>query len=358
MKSCCIQTGERFFASQYPFEGPMEQDELATHVLNLCKKWGPITRLVKDQFYIRSTSSPRLGVDAKTGTFRCSAKCNGGLTPYIVIGSRLFYFIWRINMTSATAWSGTTASGSDRVELILDSNWPRPEHVAQVRTAFEMYFGADALLDTKGLAELNRQIQTLIFEPALISEYVVDLAELFVLHHEIQHQAPIAQFAGEPAGVTVHLPATLSLSSRRADWWRAEMMHDANSLWALLLSTTALFHDTFRMPTEEARAQAASIVCTGADAALDSLQRLEELRYGIVDVTRAATMREFTHHPPARFRRDALSLTSYFLVTGKSVESLWRKDFPDSWLFVANNVAGHMKVRDELIGAYLTSAEQ
>ncbi|MCK5291253.1 MAG: hypothetical protein KAR39_04445 [Thermoplasmata archaeon] len=351
MKSCCVQAGERFFASNYPWAMPIEQESLTAHLLNLCKKWGKITSPFAENFYVRSTSSLQLGVDAKTGSLKCDA-C-GDIFDFIFIGNRLFFFIWRINWICATYWDTQDESEGNQLSFVSGSfDWPRNEHLEQVRTAFDMYFGDDPFLGPEGLTELNRQISELILAPAIIHDYIIDFAELFVLFHEIQHQIPMSQMGPKPSGVSVQLPNNLGCSSRRANWWIAELTHDANSLYLLLLSAVSVFLDKFGMTPNDAKTQAASLVCTGADAALHTLQSLEELRYGKIDLEAAATSSEFVRHPPSDFRRNALSLASYSLVTGKSTASLLRREFTDSWKTVAQNVASHMQVRDRLFRGY------
>lgn len=356
MKSCCIEAGEAFFKANYPFAFSAENDALAAYLLQLRKQWGPITSFGLDQFYIRSTSSSRLGVDAKTGNLRCLGECGGSVVPYIFIGARLFSFIWRINMICGTAWASGEASKLGLLNLTPATDWPRKEHIEQVKIAFDMYFGDNPFLSTQGLAEFNQQIFGSAFESALLHTYIVDLAELFVLFHEIQHQVPISQLGPKPMGVTVRLPSDIEISDRRARWWVTELTHDANSLWLLLLSATAALHDRLQTSLDDARTQAASLVCTGADAALATLQCIEELRYGKVNLNVAATMKEFTRHPPTQFRRDMLAQASYTLITGKDISSLYRREFTESWRIVAQNVASHMKIRERLLAKYLNES--
>jgi hypothetical protein len=351
MKNCCLESGHRYFESNYPLSASVKEDVLAAYLINLCKKWGKITNLFADNIYIRSTSSLALGVDAKTGTIHCDV-C-GGTLDYIFIGARLAYFIWRINMTCASYWDTANKAGEQRLTLEGGSaNWPREEQLEQLRIALEMYFGESAFLGVEGLAELNQQILKLPDAPAAIHSYIVDFAELFILFHEIQHQVPVSRLGPTPIGIHVQLPSDLEITPKRADWWTTELTADSNSLFLLLLSATSVFNEQFKMTLEDAKTQAASLVCTGADSALHTLQFLEEQRYGKVNLDAAATNNIFVRHPPSAFRRNMLSLSSFSLVTGKNADALYRREFTESWLVVAQNVASHMQVTDLLWGKY------
>lgn len=354
MKTCCEQTAAKFFAANYPLERSIDQDGLRGYLFDLCQKWGKITYVicegVKQDFYVRSTSSRLLGVNAQTGFLKCDG-C-GNAVPFIFLGRRLYYFIWRINMVCATYFTTQGKPEAGSISFSGSPNWPGEDQLEQVRIAFEMYFGDDPFLSTQGLAELNQQIFQVGVAPAVAYLYVVDFAELFVLFHEIQHEVPLSHLGPKPIGVSVMLPRDLKIQSERADCWIAELNHDANSLYLLLLSAGSVFLEKFGMPLDDAKMQAASLVCAGADAALHTLQKLEEEIYGDVDVNSAATHNAFDRHPPAGFRRNVLSQESFSLVTGKNIDSLYKKEFTKSWETVAQNVASHSLVRDRLFNAY------
>src|SRR5215471_17721113 len=351
MKSCCVERGHNYFASLYPLAGSVQEDFLAHHLIDLCKKWGKITSRVVDDIYLRSASSLRLGVNAKTGAIRCNV-C-GGRLDYIFIGSRLISFIWRLNMICATYWDVFQKSDSNKmVGMTGSTQWPREEQLEQVRIALEMYFGDAPLLGTEGLEDFNKQMAGLALGPAAVHTCVVDFAELFVLFHEIQHHIPLATLGPKPIGLSVQLPPDLKISPKRGNWWITELNNDSNSMYLLLLSAASVFVEKCGMTTSEAKTQSASLVCAGADAALQTLQTLEELRYGKVTAEAAATSADFVRHPPSAMRRNALSLGSYSLVTGKPSDSLLGRELTDEWKMVARNVASHMKVQDYLFAAY------
>jgi hypothetical protein len=154
VKECCFETGEVYFAAQYPLMGTIDEDEYAGYLIDLCKKWGELTNRAAESFYIRTTSSLALGVDAKTGTLKCDSCTDDSYIDYIFIGRRLLYFIWRLGMICATYWGGKQAEESGNMMISIPDmlDWPRPEHLEQVHIAFDMYFGDDPYLGTEGLS--------------------------------------------------------------------------------------------------------------------------------------------------------------------------------------------------------------
>lgn len=211
-----------------------------------------------------------------------------------------------------------------------------------------MYFGKDAFLDTTGLDELNRQIFDLPKSAATVYTYLVDFAELFVLFHELQHHL---QFSDSPS-LAAHLQQELPLSEKRAKRWSEELNPDADSLKMLIVSASSVLHERDGLAQDAAKIQAGALVGAGADAALHTIQFLEELKVGIIDTPTAVTHAGFVRHPHARYRRNALSIAAFFLLTGKSYESLLRGDVPSSWRIVAQSVASTMKVHDMLFDRY------
>lgn len=353
MKECCIKSGENFFKTRYPLEGTIEQDHFMLYLKNLCKKWGDITDFAinTENFYIRTASSPEFGLSAETGTLKCET-CSQPI-EYIFLGSRLYYFIWRINMVCATYWEELEADkNNDTKSLFGSGNWPNQGHMDQLQVAIDKYFGKESFLDTKGLLDLNKKIFESAPNSLILHFYIVDFAELFVLFHELQHIIPIQQSGIEKLGLKVTLPDNLDITQKRAKYWTTELNCDINSLYLLFLSVSDLFSKNFGLTLAEAKEQAASLVCTGADSALHSIQVLEELRYGKVEIKDAVYSNEFIHHPPAEYRRTIMSQASYMLVTGKEIGSLYRNEITESWSFVADNVRSHMKVFDMLLNKY------
>jgi len=346
MNACCRKVADEYFYSTYPLESFYAGDPLLRHLLTVAKRWGSLLSSSADEFYIRSTSSPDLGIDAETGMLNCPS-C-GTANRAVIIGARLFYFVWRIGMICATFWD-TTKKESDRSFLGQKSpDWPREEHLEQLHIAVQMYFGTDVFLDTKGLEELNEQIFDLPKSAGTVYLAIVDFAELFVLFHELQHHL---QFS-ESSPLAADLQEGLSLSEKRAQRWSAELTHDADSLKMLLISAISVLRERDGLPLEAAKIQAGVFVAAGADAALHTLQLLEELKVGIVDTPTATTHAAFVRHPPSSYRRNALSTVAYSLLTGKSYESLLQGDVPSSWRTVAQSVASTMRVRDTLFEHY------
>lgn len=353
MNRCCVNSGEKFFLNNYPFEKSIEQDDLLIYLKELCVKWGEITNFAinTNNFYIRTSSSPLLGIDAKTGILKCET-CSKAFN-YIFLGSRLYYFIWRMEMVCLTYWDRIDNFESGKIKEIYGSgNWPQKDQIDQLQIAIDMYFSNDSFLDTIGLSELNKKIFETINHSLVLHLYIIDLAELFVLFHELQHIIPISQFGIKGQGLHIKLPDNLDITTKRARNWTTEINCDANSLYLLYLSVFNVFNKKFNLSINDAKTQAASIVCSGADAAIQTLQTLEELRIGKVDLKDAVYRNEFVKHPPSEFRRTALSYASYSLVTGKSVDALFRKEFTASWKIVAQNVASHMKVYNTLLEKY------
>ena len=228
--------------------------------------------------------------------------------------------------------------------------WPREEHLERLEIAVQMYFGKGALLDTKGLDELNRQILDLPKSTATVYTYIVDFAELFVLFHELQHHL---QFS-DSSSLAADLQQDLPLSEKRAKKWGAELTPDADSLKMLIVSASSVLHERNGLTQEAAKIQAGALVCAGADAALHSIQFLEELKFGVVETSAAVNHVAFVRHPPASYRRNALSNTAFFLLTGKPMTALFAGDTPSNWRTVAQSVASTMKVHDMLFARYKT----
>lgn len=251
-------------------------------------------------------------------------------------------------MICATFWD-TTERGVDRSFLGRKSpDWPQEEHLEQLHIAVQMYFGTGAFLGTQGLEELNRQIFDLPKSAATVYFAIVDFAELFVLFHELQHHL---QFSNS-SPIAADLQEGLPISEKRAKRWSAELTHDADSLRMLIVSASSVLHESNGLSEEAAKIQAGALVCAGADAALHTLQLLEELKVGVVDAPAAATSGAFVRHPPSSYRRNVLSNAGFSLLTGKSYESLLQGDVPDTWRTVAQSVAGTMRVRDMLFEHY------
>ena len=102
----CRESAENYFHSQYFGSGHQNEDALAQHLMSLCQTWGPeVLQPIVDAFYISTTTTASLGVDAKTGTLRCGKKPHDDVVPFIFLGARLFYFVWRVNMVCGTAGS-------------------------------------------------------------------------------------------------------------------------------------------------------------------------------------------------------------------------------------------------------------
>ncbi len=211
MLECCRSHAEAHLQHIAPLQG--YDMPLCNHLTSLLRKWGPLLKEYNDLMVLRCSTSNAIGVNAETYRLACSS-CGNGSAPVVVIGSRLFYFVWRLSTICATYYTSAEQMNAAYTRLSGSDDWPNVEQLEQVRIAYNMYF-TNSWLDTEGLTDLNRQIAVTRRDASNLYLYTVDMAELFVLMHEIQHQIPLfSTFDGE-VGMKVEFDFPVKLSPAR-----------------------------------------------------------------------------------------------------------------------------------------------
>jgi hypothetical protein len=347
LEDCCFATARRYAAG---VAGIFFDEPLTKHLTSLTCKWGPITKTSGEAVQFICTTSPAIGVNAETGRIPCTT-C-GKPSRYVILGSRLFYFIWRVMMATTTAWQAPAVIGGSQSRLTLRDDWPTDVELLQIAQAYRLYFDDAVFLDDRGLTELNETLAGVSLSTFRIHEYATDMAELFVLMHEIQHQAP---YAAEGMGFETPAPENIGLSPQQAAAWGEELTHDANGVYALWLSVASVLMDKFSMPKEIAKLQAASLAFSGADAALFAMQRIQDREIGPVSLADAVFEPAFLSHPTAELRRSNLSHVGCRVVTGGSVDQPREPTQEAAWQFVAGSIVGQMQMLDRLFAAYEAS---
>ena len=342
---CCVRAAEADFRARYPLEPDADQDWLRSHLLMLAQKWGAITEASTRGAYFRSV--PRQDFfDAQTYLIACP---NGHAARIVLLGSRVYYLAWRLNLICSTYWT-TSNESSDLISITGDQEWPLDAHLDQLQTAVDVYMD-DAFLSNEGFEDLKRFVAEGQPQAGLNQMYIGEFALLFLFLHEMNHALADTLEAHESMQFKV-VSETPGLSEKRRKRWSEELSHDANAAFMNWLSAVTVFQEKFGMELEDAKWQAGSLAYTGADLALHTLQFVEEARFGKVAAQEAALMREFRLHPPSQERRDKLSLTAFRAVTGKPLEDLWKRRGGPAWAEVARNVGSQMRIRDRLLTAH------
>ena len=345
MPRCCIDFAESNFRARFPLEPPLEQDWLLDFLSNLSKKWGKVTEKATKGIFIRTV--PRQDFfDARTSSLTCP---NGHEIRTVLIGSRVYYLTWRINLICLTYWENISREDA-RFVVTGGNNWPKPVHVEQLKTALDVYLN-DAFLSNRGFEDLKRFVVDSAAAVNINQMYIGEFALLFLFLHEIMHA--IEDDLGPEKPIRYKIKAGGDeLSEARKGRWNAELSHDANAAFTAYVSAAEVFCKTFKLRKDEALAQAGSLVYPGVDLALHTLQFVEECRIGPVKYEDAVYMQEFTKHPPTQFRRDKLSHTAYNAITGNPIEDLWKGKVTEAWKMVAENTVSQMRLRDRLFAAY------
>lgn len=354
LPECCRHTANVHFASRFPLS--MGHDDLLEHLGRVAERWG-VPGAFFDLLHVRTSSSPTLGISAQTGRLACQG-C-GSVVPYVFLGSRLCYFVWRVALLCGTFWKAESGksfwkaeSGESLVELTpAGGPWPTETVLEQLRLAHDLYFGDDAFLDARGMDELKTLVASMDGRISTLYQAIIDAGELFVLLHEIQHH--LGDPDGTPRwGFDMQLPEDLPLSAERRRRWQIELTCDVNASVVLAGAVRARLQDDFGLDPDAARAQAWSIVAAGANAALGTIERIERLRYGPVEPAEAARKRAFASHPPSHYRKDAFSHVNYLMVTGKPVDHLWRGETTPEWRMVARAAGAQIRLMERLFDAY------
>ncbi len=352
LPQCCFDAGEAYFLKRFPLELGAE-DFLRDHLLNIGKKWGPITQAVTQGVFIRTVSrginadGARPYFNAEMRTQRCP---KGHEYKFALLGSRIYYLVWRIHMIclsffqeAAQAESGIAFSGP--------AEWPGAEQVDQLKLALRMY-RADTFLSNEGFGDIYKW--NLEAPPKLAVQHlaVSEFALLFILLHEVQHGMEAFHELNPDMPPMVQTDLQIEgLGSKQQKNWDSEMQADCNALYMLTVSVASVLHEKFSMTKEKARTIANSLASQGADLVLHALEFVERQTYGKVDVEKAKSMLAFLTHPPCDLRRKALSYTSYQLVTGKPYAMLLAGHSTAEWQQVAQDCASQIAIRERLFSA-------
>ena len=310
---------------------------MTRYLEHLGTKWGEITQSMLDRLTVRAVDQPDF-TDALILPVTCA---QGHSTHLVIVGTRLYFFIWRVNMLLASYWD--LDENGVLVPKEPTTPWPPAELIDQLATAVRMYFGHEEL-SAAGFGEFNEVVLGSHPFAAWTYTMMVEIAELFLLCHEFHHI--------EPGGIHVVLPSDLPVSTDRLGRWQTEVMCDSNSVYVLLIAATQALAEQFGLSGPDARMSAAGLVVTGADAALHTLVNLERTRYGDVSLERASSDRAFELHPPASIRRDWFSVFSRDLV----VRELGMDDA--TWTVFRDSVASQAHIRDQLFEEFMRTRHE
>jgi hypothetical protein len=266
---------------------------------------------------------------------------NGHESDLVVVGARLYFFIWRTNMLIADNWMWAQDSeGGFKPKDRLNS-WPSEKLVDELADSVSTYLGKGDL-SSVDFNSFNQLV--LDFDPRALHMYnsIIDLAELFILFHEYQHVRDMPSLLPP----NIQLLQRPSLPQERAANWNREQMTDMESAMILFISATRQMMD-IGLNLPKAKMTAAGLVFSGADAALHTLKVLEKVRYGEISQKEAETGFEFRGHPPAQLRRAALSQLCRYLCLTSMDES--------AWMIVSSSIASLALTRDKLFDAFFTS---
>jgi hypothetical protein len=131
----------------------------------------------------------------------------------------------------------------------------------------------------------------------------LQMAEAFVLAHEMQHIRP----PGTRKHVVLAEPGRAFWRSARGRSWNEEVDCDAEALMQVMIWGAQRLIQKFSFPAYDARRFAAFTACMGAELALGSIELIERVVHGPMPLAKAMTHPEFGSHPPAGPRRNWLS---------------------------------------------------
>lgn len=297
--------------------------------------------------FIRSVPK-RKYFNASTFPISCP---NGHRVDVVLLGSRVYYLAWRINVICGTFFSQTEQK-SNRLELtgVNYEQWPEQEHVDQLQTALRVYLD-DQFLSNEGFEDLKSFAAKYNDVAGINQTYIGDFALLFLILHELQHVIRMDQMPEQSFGARIKVNIE-GLSKIREERWTAELSHDANAAIVLLISATEVFHTIHKLELNDAKTQAASLVFPGADLALHTLQFVEERGVGKVSPERAVSMYEFRRHPPSEYRRRCLSHVAFSSITNMPLAAMLQGHTSEEWKLVAENTASQMLLRDRLFSCH------
>ncbi len=181
-----------------------------------------------------------------------------------------------------------------------EENAPHPGDAEQVRIAYEMYLNGEPL-NARGIPQLLAAFSK---TPPQVSNIVVDienLAELFIVMHEIAHIQP-GMDGIDISGITIS-PAW-NIPERRIKFWKREFRADLEGLYFLLSGCVEKV--AARLEKVEAQGFAVETTFAAAVVSLKVLQMIERARFsGILD-SDPVTSNIYAHHPPVECRLEVL----------------------------------------------------
>ena len=259
----CDTRAERVFFRNYLNEA-IFRDTYAGGIQTLVNRYG--LGNLTDSIFIRTIDGPAF-LNAEVRELDCA-----GMRRFLmVLGKRLLFFAWRTSLLLSRYGA--------------DIEWPPNDVLENYAEAIKTYFGFAELTDANlsGLQEVVAGTDVLSAYRGFLRG---DLAELFVVLHEVAH---IRDMDDAPEHrQSVLLPADLPETADR-EGWQKELQADADSLVGLWL-----------------RSKDISTSCLAANTLLNALAVLE-------DITEKAPVSAFRQdgsrrtHPPASLRRTNLT---------------------------------------------------
>jgi hypothetical protein len=336
ISNCCQDKANELFLRNRFTDDPFESANFVNYLRKLTKKWGKITSMMAEPFVLKTTGREDF-IDAYIEPFNCR---NGHERFLVVISSRLYFFVWRVNMLLSDFW---VAKDTDSLEAkTFLSSWPSSNLVNEVTDSISIYFGKGDL-DSAYFKSFNEILANSALKAFVLYSYAVDLAELFFLFHEFQHYLP------SPPGLAANLTIEpdLLVSPERQAKWMQEYKADANAVKILMISVTDIFNKKIGLPLNEAQRTAAQIVFFGADTALHALAVLEKICYGDPSHANAGKSYMYRTHPPAQFRQINL---------GRYEQAFWVATFGDSsWEEIRKDVSAMIIPREKLFNTFFSS---
>jgi hypothetical protein len=210
------------------------------------------------------------------------------------VGGRLFLFIYRLGILIASCLQ-EEAGGALKIAP------PGQKTHAALVDAVEGYFG-DRPLDEMEASHLNLLLELAARPRSYILE-ALQMAEAFVLAHEMQHIRP----PGTRKHVVLADPGPAFWASARGRSWNEEVDCDAEAVMQVMIFGAQRLSQKFSFSAYDARRFAAFTACVGAELALGSLELIERIIHGPMSLAEAMTHPEFDSYPPAGPRRNWLS---------------------------------------------------
>jgi hypothetical protein len=341
-QKCCAEAASTQATVLFPNGNTPLSDRVNRRIVRVISRWGalpeqalttgPHVIAVDDPGFLNALSLP----------FECRS---GHSDRLIAISARVIEFIRLINLAVADYFELDAKLGAlvGREDL---ARWPDDKAIRRLVEALRLFYGvtdtttaAESVADGGDLGEVAGPLGQ--FDSydgvhkfsAFIYSHIVDLAELYVLYHEVFHIVP--------DDARIALPEKYFVSGEQKRRWLIEFNCDASALYLLVVTATMRFFDTIDDKVE-ARRTGLALGTVAADAALHALLVIERLQYGELNEEAASQRDEFKRHPPALSRRGVMS--------HYSVNVFRAAQIPDFESF-RSSIASSFKVRDDLFVA-------